>query len=141
MRRINTENRKYNVANPSQGIYKRVLCVCSAGLLRSPTTALVLSKAPYNYNTRAVGISQEYALFPIDEVHIEWADEIVCMEKEHLTYLKKVTKKPIICLDIPDMYGYRNLKLIKLIKERYKKHHKPKAKPSRLFKAINKRYK
>lgn len=48
-------NRIANASNKFQGSYKRVLCVCSAGLLRSPTAALVLSKDPYNFNTRACG--------------------------------------------------------------------------------------
>ena len=50
-------NRIANSTNPFQKDYKRVLCVCSAGLLRSPTAAYVLSQAPYNYNTRAAGLT------------------------------------------------------------------------------------
>ncbi len=42
--------------NPYQGKYKRVLCVCSAGVLRSATTAVVLSKEPFNFNTRSAGL-------------------------------------------------------------------------------------
>ena len=50
-------NRLHNVRNPNQGPAKRVLCLCSAVLLRSPTVAWVLGKAPYDYNTRAAGTS------------------------------------------------------------------------------------
>ena len=45
-------NRLSNVNNRFQGNFKRVLYVCSAGLLRSPTLAEILSQAPYNFNTR-----------------------------------------------------------------------------------------
>ena len=55
-------NRLANSSNRYQGEYKRVLCVCSAGLLRSPTAALVLSQEPYNFNTRAAGLDEAFAL-------------------------------------------------------------------------------
>ncbi len=111
-------NRIHNCTNPYQGKYKRVLCVCSAGLLRSPTAAFVLSQEPYNYNTRAVGINEDYALIPLDKVHVEWADEIVVMNQymaDELDY----TGKPIKVLDIPDNFGYRDERLMQLIREKY----------------------
>jgi len=112
-------NRKANSKNEYQGSYKRVLCVCSAGLLRSPTTAVVLSQEPYNFNTRPAGLVEEFALVFVDDILLEWADEIVCMEKNQKKELKKRTKKPIVCLDITDSYAYRDPQLMKLIKERY----------------------
>ena len=63
-------NRLGNVNNGFQGKFRRALCVCSAGLLRSPTLAEILSQAPYNFNTRAVGITKEFALIPIDMAHV-----------------------------------------------------------------------
>lgn len=112
-------NRLSNCKNLYQGDTKKVLCVCSAGLLRSPTTAVVLSQEPYNYNTRAVGVTKEFALISVDEVVLEWADEIVCMDKIQKIQLRSMTDKPIICLDIPDDYQYRDPELIKLIKKEY----------------------
>lgn len=115
-------NRIANVGNRFQGPFKRVLCLCSAGLLRSPTTAFILSNTPYNYNTRAAGVNEEYALIPVDEVMVEWADEIIVMEKSHkiqLMYRFPDLKKPIHCLDIPDNFEYRNPKLMKMIKTKY----------------------
>jgi len=106
--------------NPYQGEYKRVLCVCSAGVLRSATSALVLSQEPFNFNTRSAGI-EYYALIPVTEVLLTWADEVVCMTKEHEYKLKHITKKPIKCLNIPDSYEYRNQDLMKMIKENYEK--------------------
>jgi predicted protein tyrosine phosphatase len=116
----NLMNRKFNSKNMYQGDFKRVLCVCSAGLLRSPTTAFVLSQAPYNFNTRAAGIVPAFALVPVDEVLLEWADEIVCMEPTHKIALEALgTKKPIFCLNITDSFEYRDPTLIHLIKEKY----------------------
>lgn len=113
-------NRLGNAKNPHQGNHKKVLCVCSAGLLRSPTAALVLSQPPFNYNTRAAGMVPQFALINVDRVLLNWADEIVCMEKEQQEALEKVTDKPIICLDIQDSYEYRESRLIWLIAEKYK---------------------
>jgi len=112
-------NRLGNASNPFQMNYKKVLCVCSAGLLRSPTAAFVLSQDPYGYNTRAAGMEPDFALVIVDEVLLEWADEIVCMTKDHEAALKSRTKKPVVRLDIPDSYRYRDPELMKLIKEKY----------------------
>lgn len=117
-------NRLGNCNNPYQGKYKRVLCVCSAGLLRSPTAAVVLSQEPFNFNTRACGLSDEYALIPIDQALIEWADEIVCMEDDHVLDLKErfdkyITFRPVVTLNIEDRYAYRDPELMKLIAEKY----------------------
>jgi len=119
-----TMNRMANARNPYQGMYKRVLCVCSAGLLRSPTAAFVLSQPPYNFNTRAAGISQDYALIPVDEVLLHWADRIVCMNEDHAVFINDSLEtrgltKEVVCLNIPDNFEYRNEELIELIKSRY----------------------
>jgi len=125
---MSTMNRIGNADNRFQGQFKRVLCVCSAGLLRAPTAAVVLSQEPYNFNTRPVGISREYALIPLDSVHLHWADEIVTMEQDHTDFVKQrlvdfgfsaELSPPIIQLDIPDDFNYRDPELIKLIKTKY----------------------
>src|ERR1700690_1363798 len=119
------DTRIRNSRNDFQGTYKRVFCVCSAGLLRSPTAALVLSQEPFNFNTRAAGMVPSYALVPVDEVLIHWADEIVCMERVHEEKLKEMVGKrdrKIICLDIEDSFAYRDEKLQWLIKEKYQAH-------------------
>jgi len=114
-----------NLSNDYQGTYRRVLCVCSAGLLRSPTMAYVLSRGPYNYNTRSAGIEASYALNLVDENLLMWAQEIVCAEPYHRAMVTDmmqrwaILNKKIVTLDLPDIYDYRAPKLIKLIKERY----------------------
>lgn len=118
---MDDESRLLNVNNRHQGKFKKVLCVCTAGLLRSPTAAEVLSKNPFNFNTRSCGISPECALIVLDEVLLAWADEIVCMDKVVQLEIRKRTKKRVICLGIPDGYDYRDYELIKLISENYGK--------------------
>lgn len=110
-------------SNRFQGQYKKVLTVCSAGILRSATAAHVLCQDPWNYNTRNVGTAP-YALIPVSEDLLLWADEIVCMEHDHYSYIKTKMQewyidKPVIVLGIEDIYEYRNPELVKLIKERY----------------------
>jgi predicted protein tyrosine phosphatase len=113
--------RNLTIKNEYQGKYKKVLCVCSAGVLRSPTAAVILSGEPWNYNTRAVGLDDYVALVPVSDTLLEWADEIVCMDDYQEAKIKEMTGKPIIRLDIPDNYAYRDEELISLIKERYER--------------------
>lgn len=113
-------NRIFNSKNPYQGKAKKVLAVCSAGLLRSPTVAFTLSNEPYNYNTRAVGLDAGHALIPIDSVLIEWADEIMVMDEYQEKILKEKTKKPVFNLRIGDNFEYRDKGLITIIHMRMK---------------------
>lgn len=118
-------NRIYNCKNFAQGEHRKVLCVCSAGLLRSPTAAVVLSQPPFNFNTRAAGLTDEFALIPVDDVLLAWADEIVCMEEKQVKILTSrleeasVKPIPIKCLKISDTYEYRSPKLMEMIAENY----------------------
>ena len=110
-------------SNMHQGDYKRVLTVCSANMLRSPTIAHVLSAEPYNFNTRSAG-THSYALIPVTEELLFWADEVVCADTEHALWVRNKMMdlnldKPIVNLQIEDIYEYRNPKLVELIKERY----------------------
>lgn len=125
-----SRNRLGNTQNAYQGSRKRVLCVCSAGMLRSPTAAWVLSNEPFGFNTRAVGASQEYALIPIDEAHVLWAHEIICMNREQKLLVEQLLQDvtpdhwkltPIHVLDIPDNYEFRDPELVELLEEKFKK--------------------
>ena len=116
-------NRNWVSKNPYQGEYKRVLCCCSAGVLRSPTAAEVISQK-FGHNTRSCGVDVGHALIPIEDVLVGWADEIVCMTQNHANIIKKTfnPKVPIIVLNVPDEYGFRDPYLVKMIEERYAKH-------------------
>ena len=119
-----TESRIGNLSNQHQGPYKRVLAVCSAGMLRSPTIAWVLGQEPYGYNCRSAGYNTGYALNIVDELLLRWADEIVCADTEHARFIEGEMqelglRKPVFNLQLPDQYAYRDPELVRLIKERY----------------------
>ena len=110
--------RSSNAKNSYQGAWPRVLCVCSAGLLRSPTLAWVLSNAPYNCNTRAVGSHEEYALVPLDQVLMNWAKVVVFVNREnhdHALIRGLHIPENAVVLNVPDNYEYREDELIAAI--------------------------
>jgi predicted protein tyrosine phosphatase len=119
-----TRNQLYNVSNPYQGDTKKVLCVCSAGLLRSATLQNFLIKE-YGYNVRNCGTDTHHALIPISEALCTWADEIVFVQKYNYDDVKLeldeigIEESKIKVLDIPDVYGFNDPRLIEIIKEQY----------------------
>ena len=122
-------NALHNVTNPYQGKEKRVLCLCSASLLRSQTLATVLYEK-YQYNTRSAGVS-DYALTPVNTALLKWADEIICVEQDVFDTLmndlnkyeesngERIELQNIIVLDIPDIYERMNPTLQRIIIEQY----------------------
>ena len=117
-------NREQVIFNPYQGDTKKVLCVCSAGVLRSPTAAVVLQRE-YGYNTRAAGVSPDYALIVVEEGLILWADEIVCMQQAHANHMLNSGvignhMDKVQVLSILDNYSYMDEELQKLILKKYK---------------------
>lgn len=109
--------------NLYQGNDKRVLFVCSAGILRSATAARIYAG---KYNTRAAG-SKHYALIPVTEELVMWASEIVFVNEENhwdvarrfdLDDLAK-NGTVIKVLNIPDDYDHMHPELIRHFKEQY----------------------
>ena len=120
---MSTMNRLHNCTNRFQGPTRKVLCVCSAGLLRSPTVANWLHKE-HGYNTRACGASEEYALIKLDQVLATWADEIVCVEPAiydmiapQLIEWKYVGLVNV--LRLPDKFEWNSPELIEEIAKQY----------------------
>jgi predicted protein tyrosine phosphatase len=122
------KNRIHKVRKP-QGDSKKVLCVCSAGMLRSPTAANIL-QILLGYNTRSAGIVERWALIMVTDKLVKWADEIVCMTPDHVDMLRakfelwqvpQEWQPPIICLGIEDEYNYMDEELQLLIVENYTK--------------------
>ncbi|MGL4336103.1 MAG: hypothetical protein ACRCST_04350 [Turicibacter sp.] len=108
--------------NSYQGADKKVLFVCSAGILRSATAARIYAN---QFNTRCAG-THEYALIPLSTQLLVWADEIVFVHKEnhnkfkeHKLYSDELENK-ITILNIPDRYPHMASELIKLFSEQYK---------------------
>jgi len=67
-------------ANISQGTQKKIVFVCSVGMLRSATAATIGSQL--GLNTRTCG-SSKLALIPLSANLIRWADWIVFMKNEN----------------------------------------------------------
>ena len=123
------------VFNAYQGKHKKVLTVCSAGCLRSPTAAHILSSHPWNFNTRCAGTSAEYAIIPVTEALIAWADVILCMDSDQQKYINDMQNKlfndinnwtydfnfkQVINLEIEDDFEYRSPLLINIMTEKFK---------------------
>lgn len=115
------------VRNPYQGTDKKVVFVCSMGILRSATGARLYA---HRYNTRTAGTWPD-ALIPLTPVLIAWADEIVFVNKENYdAILRKLhdddndnirtqVKNKSRYLNIPDNYPHMHPELIKAFKEQY----------------------
>ncbi len=113
-----------NALNIYQGDTKKVLSVCSAGLLRSATLQNFLIKEK-GYNVRNCGSEPAFALVPISEALLYWADEVVFVNKENFNAVKDRYYEIIrpgtktLILDIPDNYGFNNPKLLEIIAGQY----------------------
>lgn len=112
--------------NYYQGQAKRVLTVCSASCLRSPTAAVVLNQE-YGYNTKAAGVSLECAIVPVTGRLLMWSQEIVVMENWQAHEIEAMLEmmhieRPVICLNIDDNYSYMQPELIEMIKESYNEY-------------------
>lgn len=119
------------VFNAFQGKHRKVLTVCSAGCLRSPTAAHILSSPPWNFNTRCAGTSQEYAIVPVTEALIIWADVILCMDEYQQNEINRMQNvlaeqmhdydyKQVINLGIEDEFSYRDPKLVEIMTNKFK---------------------
>jgi predicted protein tyrosine phosphatase len=120
--------------NAYQGSHRKVLTVCSAGCLRSPTAAHILSSEPWNFNTRCAGTSEEYAIVPVTEALVAWADVIVVMDRAQWNYIMSIQNKlaeesgfmheyeykAMYNLEIEDDYSYRDPKLVEIMTEKFK---------------------
>ena len=127
-------NQRGVIFNAYQGSHKKVLTVCSAGCLRSPTAAHILSSEPWNFNTRCAGTSEEYAIVPVTEALVTWADVIVCMDSDQVKFINEMQNvlasevrgmygydyKIAYDLEIEDEYEYRNPELVEIMTAKFK---------------------
>lgn len=107
--------------NPWQGGDKKVLFICSMGLLRSATAARMYAG---QFNTRAAGTSAD-ALVPLSPLLIAWADEIVFVNK--INYDEAVEKfgenswnhARCVVLFIDDQHAHMDPILVEKFKKQY----------------------
>lgn len=113
------------IANPYQGKDKKVVFICSMGLLRSATGARLYAS---KYNTRTAGTWHD-ALVPLTETLILWADELVFVNKDNYDQiirryeddegLLSVIKHNSKVLNIPDHFEHMDPRLCQAFKEQY----------------------
>ena len=104
---------------------QRLLFICSANKLRSPTAEQVFSEYP-DIEATSAGLNHD-AADPLTAEHLEDIDIVFVMERTHRTKLSK-TFRPhlksarVICLNIPDEFEYMQPELITLLKARVTPH-------------------
>jgi predicted protein tyrosine phosphatase len=104
---------------------KNVLFVCSRNQLRSPTAEQVFS-GRLGIEVMSAGLD-ERCDNPLTSEDVEWADIIFVMEKAHRTKLSRQFKRvlkaaQVICLDIPDDYGFMDPALVRLLEIKVSPH-------------------
>jgi predicted protein tyrosine phosphatase len=103
---------------------RRVLFICSQNRLRSPTAEQLFSNWP-GIETSSAGLNND-AENPVTPELLEWAEVIFVMEKAHRSKLSAHFKAHlktarIVCLDIPDHYGFMEPALVELLMARVPK--------------------
>ena len=103
---------------------RRVLFLCSANRLRSPTAEQVFADRP-GIEVSSAGLNDD-ADNPLTPELAAWADLIFVMEKAHRNRLSKKFKRHVtgrvICLDIPDDYDFMDPVLVRLLEARVPRH-------------------
>lgn len=97
---------------------KKILFICSQNRLRSPTAEQVFADYP-GIECSSGGLNHD-AENPVTPELVEWADLIFVMEKAHRNKLsakfqRQLSDKRVVCLDIPDVYGYMDPALVRLL--------------------------
>ena len=113
------------VRNEYQGPDIRALCVCSVGMLRSPTLAnILLGKG--GYNVRACGSEVSMALIPISANLVHWADKIFFVNSENFqqaldvfrgTPEETMIKQKAVIFNIEDSHDYNAPALIRALNQ------------------------
>ncbi|MGA2250958.1 low molecular weight protein tyrosine phosphatase family protein [Terracidiphilus sp.] len=99
----------------------KVLFICSANVLRSPTAEAVFSRYE-GIEASSAGINAD-AETPVSADLIEWADVIVAMEQHHAQFLQErfgylLRRRRVAVLGIPDRYDLMDPELVQLLKDK-----------------------
>ncbi len=101
---------------------QKILFICTVNRMRS-ATAHKLYENDERFEVDSAGTDRT-ANVVLEEWHLEWADAIVVMEKQHHNKIRDrfpqwYGEKPIVCLYIPDEYVYMQPELIVLLREKF----------------------
>src|SRR6266567_2162747 len=96
----------------------KLLFICSQNRWRSLTAETLVQEID-GFTARSAG-TERGARVRVTEGHLRWADLIFVMEKRHAERLQSkfpqaVQGKQIVCLHIPDNYGYMAPQLVELL--------------------------
>ena len=96
-----------------------MLFLCSQNRLRSPTAEQIFASNPA-INVASAGTNND-AENPLNSELVRWASIIFVMEKTHRHKLQRRFKNElknarVICLEIPDEYGFMDEELVQLLK-------------------------
>ena len=97
---------------------KHALFICTQNRLRSPTAEQVFAEWP-DVGTYSAGLAAD-AEVPLSSHQIAWADIIFVMENAQRSKLaarfrQQLDGKRVVCLDIPDQYGFMQPELVSLL--------------------------
>jgi len=103
----------------------RVLFICSQNRLRSPTAEQVF--ASWEGIEQASAGTNNDAENPLTAELVAWAQLIFVMERVHRDKLSKkfrehLKEQRVVCLDIPDRYGFMDPALIELLEAKVAPH-------------------
>lgn len=99
----------------------KILFVCTANRLRSPTAEAVFADHP-GIEARSAGLDAACPR-PLSAQLVGWADRLLVMEQRHRKIIKRrfgeaLGDRPLIVLGIPDDYEFMQPELGALLKER-----------------------
>lgn len=99
----------------------KLLFVCSANALRSPTAEAVFSRYD-GVEAASAGIHVDTET-PVSADLVEWADVVVAMEQHHAQFLQEhfgylLRRKRLAVLGIPDSYDFMDPELVRILKEK-----------------------
>jgi predicted protein tyrosine phosphatase len=104
---------------------KQILFVCGRNRARSPTAEQVFADYP-GVEAASAGTSRD-ADTPVMAELLEWADIVFVMESSHRAKLStqfraSLRHTKVICLDIPDRYGFMEPGLVSLLRTKVTPH-------------------
>lgn len=104
---------------------RTILFLCSRNKLRSPTAEQVFSGEP-GIEVASAGLDNDAEVACTPEL-LEWADTVFVMERAHKAKLarrfaKHLRHARVVCLDIPDNYGFMQPDLVRLLQARVGPH-------------------
>lgn len=100
----------------------RILFICTVNRMRS-TTAHKIYENDERFEVDSAGTDRTSNVV-LEDWHLEWADAIVVMEKQHRNKIRErfpqwYGNKPIVCLYIEDIYDYMQAELVSVLKEKF----------------------